>query len=1199
MAGHRITMTADFSQADSEIKKMISNMRFMGNAANGSIGFMNQGVASFIKSLQDVNSKAVTTKERISVMNTLLKEEEMLFNRLEPKAKEMYGAGLQKAIDNATKKIKGYNDELNKVGLADGGVMGNGKSLFKGILGGNLAARLVMDTMRFVGKTIKDAVKDNAEFEYSQATLAAVLGKSKQEIMDLTIQAKKLGSTSLYSAKEISELQVVLARLGFTMEEIKDSTDPIAKLALATGVSLDRAAELTGATMRAFAYDTKEAARVAAVLGVSTTKSALDMEKLRTAMSYASSSASAAGFEIEEVVAMLGKMVDRGQQATTAGVNIRNIMLDLNSASSKLRKAIKIATGRDNIRGFEDLIEALREMRDAGINLDDVAATIQRRVTPGFLNLLANTEGVHDLAQELRGCTEELDKMAEKMEDTLSGASKKLGNSWNALMLSFSNSNKGVLKNTLTMLDKIVDSWTRMNNLRVGSNMAVAESEKGADKESVKRQIEYNESWLKNKSGEELDKALDGIVSDLDKAIKGNVDKIKEWSKLLEYWSKRSELNVKRKKGDLSEDEFGKQLRNLESEYGTQIANLFNKQYKNKVMDDGSKLFTGEGRKFLYDKSEEGAWYNLNRLIAKFKDENATLELIRNHYRPEEAIGANGESIAGNAGLGLAEKLNGSKDTVDTALKNYALAVNEAKMEYEAGMIDKKQYDQKILNAMESVYKAYGTAAYAIADPKLKKELTDALNDEQTYLDRQFQTGRITQEEYDKQVQELTNKYADLSRILENSDYKQQFAAWAKKVENQASVVASDDRIEDVVKAQQKYEQAINKATMEKEAGVIDEVGFAKAQLAAQEQLTKVYEDLALETNSEEWGQVFRAAVENTKQFAETLARLTEEANQLKDQKGLNMRILRGLQGYAKQAGVSFESVGLSGKKEAINAMQLGDTIDWSGAVDSLNQYLAKKNFQIAVDIETGSIEKIKDQLEEALDNFKGKLGAVKTLVNFPNELKQAFEGLANTMRDGASAWDTMFAVFNTGFTVLESIASIMEAINTLQKLGNGLTLASAAAKEIETASTIKQSGANVLQASTAGAAAAAEGGKAVSGIPIVGPILAVAAIAAIAAAIAAAFSKTEYHANGGFVGMNGITPFKPMGTDVVPAMLTPGEYVMSRQEVAAANQMAGAGLRSQTIIVKGEVSGRALRMVMDNDNRAAGGSRGLYARTH
>ena len=73
-------------------------------------------------------------------------------------------------------------------------------------------------------KVIGDMVRINKEFEQSSSNLAAVMGKTRDEITALTSQAKQLGATTQYTANQILELQANLARLGFNESEILNST---------------------------------------------------------------------------------------------------------------------------------------------------------------------------------------------------------------------------------------------------------------------------------------------------------------------------------------------------------------------------------------------------------------------------------------------------------------------------------------------------------------------------------------------------------------------------------------------------------------------------------------------------------------------------------------------------------------------------------------------------------------------------------------------------------------------------------------------------------------------------------------------------------------------------------------------------------------------------------------------------------------
>lgn len=94
---------------------------------------------------------------------------------------------------------------------------------------------------------------------------------------------------------------------------------------------------------------------------------------------------------------------------------------------------------------------------------------------------------------------------------------------------------------------------------------------------------------------------------------------------------------------------------------------------------------------------------------------------------------------------------------------------------------------------------------------------------------------------------------------------------------------------------------------------------------------------------------------------------------------------------------------------------------------------------------------------------------------------------------------------------------------------------------------------------------------------------------------IAAIKSATaEYHAQGGIVGM-GSTPFIPRGTDTVPAMLTPGEVVLSHAQTAnLANNLQeisearGTGVTLGTVKLRGSDIMIALRNELRSQGRTS-----------
>jgi len=288
----------------------------------------------------------------------------------------------------------------------------------------------------------------------------------------------------------------------------------------------------------------------------------------------------------------------------------------------------------------------------------------------------------------------------------------------------------------------------------------------------------------------------------------------------------------------------------------------------------------------------------------------------------------------------------------------------------------------------------------------------------------------------------------------------------------------------------------------------------------------------------------------------------------------------------------------------------------WTDLVTEINEKLADLKLQpIELDLNTGAvtekIEEVKEQMKElptAFENFQSGVGAVGNLVSSLDNLKSVGDDLASVFAGEKDAWESMMTVLNSGMSILQTVVSVTEAINTLTEIGTALKMAHAAAAQTEATTAVAAASTEVAAEGEVAAAsatttgikageAAAGAGEAMSGIPIVGPILAIAAIAAVLAAIFAATSKAKNAGNsfsgGGMVGGN-----MPSGDNVV-AYLNSGEGVLTKNGVANANALAQQSSLTDNLHLSTEISGTNIRVVLDNDNRSKGGSRGHYSRTH
>lgn len=290
-------------------------------------------------------------------------------------------------------------------------------------------------------RVLKNSTKIVTDFSKAQSTLAATMGKTKDEIQGLSKDALKYGKATEFTANQVAGLQNELAKLGFTQAEIKSSTKAILNLSSATGAELSEAAKVAGSALRAFNLDASESDRVASVLAVATTKSALSFGDYGTALSTVAPVAKAFGFTIEDTVALLGKLKDAGFDASTAATSTRNILLNLANSSGALAKKLG-----GSVKSFDQLIPALVKLRNEGVDLNTTLKLTDKRSVAAFNTFLNGAESATELRDGLIDVNDELDQMVETKLDNLAGDVTKLSSAWQGFILTIENG-EGVIAN--------------------------------------------------------------------------------------------------------------------------------------------------------------------------------------------------------------------------------------------------------------------------------------------------------------------------------------------------------------------------------------------------------------------------------------------------------------------------------------------------------------------------------------------------------------------------------------------------------------------------------------------------------------------------------------------------------------------------------------------------------------------------------
>lgn len=332
-----------------------------------------------------------------------------------------------------TNVVSGFNEV--SIGLG---------SMIKGMVG----AQAIIGGIQKLFGLIKSGIGSIIDFEAANSKLAAILGTTSKNMKDLIADAQRLGATTKYTASEATNLQIELAKLGFSRKEILQSTEAILKFAQATGAELPEAAALAGAALRMFDADTRETERYVSAMAVATTKSALSFSYLQTAMPIVGPVAKAFNFQIEDTLALLGKLADAGFDASMSATATRNILLNLADGSGKLAKALG-----GPVKTLPELVEGLKKLKEQGVDLNTTLELTDKRSVAAFNAFLTAADKIVPLREQITGVEGELNDMAETMGDNVKGAIAGLSSAWEAFMLSFYNS-KGVMKNVLDFFAK-------------------------------------------------------------------------------------------------------------------------------------------------------------------------------------------------------------------------------------------------------------------------------------------------------------------------------------------------------------------------------------------------------------------------------------------------------------------------------------------------------------------------------------------------------------------------------------------------------------------------------------------------------------------------------------------------------------------------------------------------------------------------
>lgn len=559
-------------------------------------------------------------------------------------------------------------------------------SMVKGFVG----AQAVLTGVQKLISLFKGGIQTSIEFEAANSNLAAVLGTTSDKIKDLQNDARELGASTKYTAAEATNLQIELAKLGFTAQEIKDSTQYILRFAQATGAELPDAASLAGAALRMFGASTKETERYVSAMAVSTSRSALSFSYLATAMPIVGPVAKSFNFTIEDTLALLGKLSDAGFDASMAATATRNILLNLADSNGKLAKTLG-----EPVKTLPDLVNGLVKLRDNGVDLNTTLELTDKRSVSAFNAFLTSADKIVPLREQITGVEGELQSMADVMSDNMAGSLKSLSSAWDELMLTINGSNG--------WMRSVVDWVTGMVR---GLSALLA----SVETIETKMMSGYEKSYMKiTKSADIIGKYEAQIARDTEKYVKQGMSAKEAEEKARDIQLKSLEERIKKEEVLIADAEAKKkEIQDKETWY--------NKAYLHKMEDGSYKTYAA------MELQQSEAIAKSKAMISVYKSLSSEIKNV------------SGASTNGGNGVKIeTDKEKAARLKVEADLQRSQTALMEEGLEKELAVI-RNGYQQKI-----DAVKGNSSAEMA-----LRKSLLQEMNNELAKASGEYEKNRAS-----------------------------------------------------------------------------------------------------------------------------------------------------------------------------------------------------------------------------------------------------------------------------------------------------------------------------------------------------------------------------------------------------------------------------------------------------------------------
>ena len=300
----------------------------------------------------------------------------------------------------------------------------------------------VVDSLGKIKDAFVECIDIAGNFEEAMSTVEALSGASAQEMAALAEEAKDLGATTKFTAKEAGDAMGYMAMAGWDASDMLQGMDGVLQLAAASGEDLAMVSDIVTDSLSAFGLTAKDTAHFSDVLAAAATNSNTNVAIMGETFKMSASVAGALGYSIEDVAVAMGLMANSGVKGSIAGTALRNTFNGLlegvtltGAAFGEYEYSAIKADG--TMKDFGSTIDELRgyfdQMTEAE-RVNNAQAIAGQRGYNGLLAILNATDADYtSLTNSINNCTGAAQRMANVKLDNMNGQLTLMKSAWDAL----------------------------------------------------------------------------------------------------------------------------------------------------------------------------------------------------------------------------------------------------------------------------------------------------------------------------------------------------------------------------------------------------------------------------------------------------------------------------------------------------------------------------------------------------------------------------------------------------------------------------------------------------------------------------------------------------------------------------------------------------------------------------------------------